>query len=165
MWPSAEDIARAADVPANDGGESIMVDGFQAAAQLQEGDPQAFALLCRYAQDFNRIHPGSLDQRGRQPMIVLDDRDAVVGIRFHTRSAGPLNLPTDVVKPYYEAHRRLCERLFDPANQLRFQLEDELLDHLLDDFTDRQIADRLNEQGLHSGCEQAFHPRTHRRTV
>jgi gamma-butyrobetaine dioxygenase len=108
--------------PANDGGESILVDGFQAATQLRASDPEAFDLLSRYAQDFNRIHPGILDQRGRQPMIVLDDRGAVVGIRFHTRAAGPLNLPTDVVKPYYAAHRRLCERVFDPANQLRFQL-------------------------------------------
>ena len=109
--------------PADDGGESILVDGFQAAAQLRAADPDAFELLCRYAQDFNRVHPGSLDQRGRQPMIVLDDRGAVIGIRFHTRAAGPLNLPAEVVKPYYAAHRRLCERLFDPSNQLRFQLD------------------------------------------
>ncbi len=109
--------------PASDGGESILVDGFRAAAQLRENDPDAFELLCRYAQDFNRIHPGSLDQRGRQPMIALDDRGEVAGIRFHTRAAGPLNLPTDVVEPYYLAHRRFCALLFDPANQARFQLE------------------------------------------
>ncbi len=109
--------------PASDGGESILVDGFQAAAQLRADNADAFDLLCRYAQDFNRIHAGSLDQRGRQPMIVLDDRGAVSGIRFHTRAAGPLNLPADVVVPYYAAHRRLCERVFDPANQARFQLE------------------------------------------
>lgn len=109
--------------PANDGGDSVLVDGFQAAAQLRASDPEAFDLLTRYAQDFNRIHPGSLDQRGRQPMIALDDRGAVTGIRFHTRAAGPLNLPMDVVKPYYAAHRRLCARIFDPANQLRFQLD------------------------------------------
>lgn len=109
--------------PANDGGESILVDGFEAAAQLRASDPEAFDLLSRYAQDFNRIHHGSLDQRGRQPMIVLDDRGAVVGIRFHTRSAGPLNLPMDIIEPYYAAHRLLCERIFDPANQLRFELD------------------------------------------
>ena len=90
---------------------------------MRENDPDAFELLCRYAQDFNRIHPGSLDQRGRQPMIALDDRGEVAGIRFHTRAAGPLNLPTDVVEPYYLAHRRFCALLFDPANQARFQLE------------------------------------------
>jgi gamma-butyrobetaine dioxygenase len=55
-------------------------------------------------------------------MIVLDDRGEVVGIRFHTRSAGPLDLPADIVEPFYRAHRRLCELIFDPANQLRFQL-------------------------------------------
>ena len=108
--------------PADDGGESILADGFRAAAQLREDDPDGFALLCRYAQDFNRIHPGSLDQRCRQPMIALDDRGEIIGIRLHTRAAGPLNLPADVVKLYYAAHRRLCGLLFDPANQARFQL-------------------------------------------
>ena len=109
--------------PANDGGESILVDGFQVAEMLRASDPQAFELLCRYGQSFNRVHPGSLDQRTRQPMIVLDDRDAVVGIRFHTRAAGPLDLPADVVRPFYAAHRSFCELTFDPANQLQFQLQ------------------------------------------
>lgn len=109
--------------PADDGGETILVDGFQVAERLRESDPEAFDLLCRHCQNFNRVHPGSLDQRARQAMIVLDDRGAVVGIRFHTRAAGPLDLPADIVKPFYAAHRRFCELIFDPAHQLRFRLQ------------------------------------------
>ena len=108
--------------PASDGGESILVDGFHAAHQLRRTDPACFDLLVQYGQDFNRMHGSSLDQRSRQPMIVLDDRQAVIGIRVHTRAAGPLNLPSEIVKPYYEAYRRFCSYLFDAENQVQFQL-------------------------------------------
>lgn len=79
-------------------------------------------------------------------MIVLDDRDEVIGIRFHTRSAGPLDLPADLVKPYYAAHQTLCELVMSPGNQARFQLqagESVLFDnhrvlHACTDFSDPQ---------------------------
>jgi gamma-butyrobetaine dioxygenase len=108
--------------PADDGGESILVDGFAVAEQLRQANPEAFELLCRYGQTFNRIHPGQLDQRGRQRMIALDDRGEVIGIRVHTRSAGPLNLPRDLVEPYYRAHQAFCALMMSPEFQLRFQL-------------------------------------------
>ena len=108
--------------PADDGGESILVDGFAVAAELRRQDPAAFDLLCRHGQTFNRIHPGQLDQRGRLRMIALDDRGEVIGIRVHTRAAGPLDLPRDLVLPYYRAHQAFCELMMSPGFQLRFQL-------------------------------------------
>ena len=107
---------------AEDGGESILVDGFAVAEDMREQEPQAFELLCRYAQTFNRVHPGELDQRGRQRMIALDDRGEVIGIRVHTRAAGPLDLPADLVEPYYRAHQAFCARMMSAEFQLRFQL-------------------------------------------
>lgn len=109
--------------PAIDGGESIFVDGFNIAERLKIEDRGAFDLLCRYGQTFNRIHPGKLDQRSRQRMIALDDRGEVIGIRVHTRAAGPLDLPSDLVKSYYAAHRVLCGLMTSPENQLQFQLQ------------------------------------------
>lgn len=109
---------RAAEV----GGESILVDGFAVADDLRQQEPRAFELLCRYAQSFNRIHPGKLDQRSRQRMIALDDRGEVIGIRVHTRAAGPLDLPRDLIEPYYRAHQAFCARMMAPEFQLRFQL-------------------------------------------
>jgi gamma-butyrobetaine dioxygenase len=55
-------------------------------------------------------------------MIALDDRGEVIGIRVHTRSAGPLNLPRDLVEPYYRAHQAFCALMMSPEFQLRFQL-------------------------------------------
>ncbi len=57
------------------------------------------------------------------PMIVLDDREQVIGLPVHTRSAGPLDLPADRVKPYYAAHRRFCELMTSPENRLPFQFQ------------------------------------------
>lgn len=109
--------------PAVSGGESVLVDGFQVADRLRREQPEMFELLCRYEQSFNRIHPGSMDQRNRQRMIERDDRGEVVGVRFHTRSAGPMDLPAEVVKPYYAAHRELCRLMMSSENQVSFQLQ------------------------------------------
>ncbi len=109
--------------PAADGGDTLLVDGFFIADRLRELDQPQYELLCSYNQRFNRIHPGKLDQRSRSRMIERDDRGEVVGIRFHTRAAGPLDLPADRVKPYYAAHRRFCELVMATDNQLRFRLE------------------------------------------
>lgn len=108
---------------AADGGDTVLVDGYAVAERLRRSDQSMFDLLCRNSQVFNRIHPGELDQRSRSRMIERDDRGRVVGIRFHTRAAGPLDLPGDRVKPYYAAHRRFCELVSAPENQLRFRLE------------------------------------------
>ena len=109
--------------PATCGGETILVDGFYVAERLKNENRNAFDLLCHYGQTYNRIHPGELDQRSRQRMIALDDRGEVIGIRVHTRSAGPMDLPVDLVKPYYAAHREFCALMTAPENQLQFQLQ------------------------------------------
>lgn len=108
--------------PAAVGGESILVDGFFIANRLRNENASAFDLLCRYQQSYNRIHAGSLDQRSRQRIIELDDRGELAGIRLHTRAAGPLDLPAELVKPYYAAHRALCELMMHADNQLEFLL-------------------------------------------
>ncbi|MDH3763777.1 MAG: TauD/TfdA family dioxygenase [Gammaproteobacteria bacterium] len=109
--------------PAVDGGESVLVDGFFVAERLRKQNQAMFELLCHYQQNFNRIHPGTLDQRSRQRMIERDDRGEVIGIRFHTRAAGPMDLPADMVQPYYAAHRELCKLMISDKNQVNFQLQ------------------------------------------
>jgi len=48
------------------------------------------------------------DQRNLRQMIEYAGRAEVVGMRFYTtRSVGPMDLPVEVVKPYYAAHRDL----------------------------------------------------------
>ncbi|MEM7562804.1 MAG: TauD/TfdA family dioxygenase [Pseudomonadota bacterium] len=109
--------------PAKSGGESVLVDGFAIAAKLRDDNPQGFELLARYGQAFNRIHPGELDQRSRQPMIRLDDRGEVVAVRIHTRASAPMDLPSQIVKPFYAAYHHLTRLMLDPNHQVKFQLQ------------------------------------------
>ncbi|MGI9318337.1 MAG: TauD/TfdA family dioxygenase, partial [bacterium] len=109
--------------PADQGGDSILVDGLNLARIIRQNHPQEFEYLTTLAQSFHRIHPGQLDQRARQRVFALDDRGEVVGIRVHTRSQGPLDIEADYVEAYYEAYWRLCALMMSPENQIRFRLE------------------------------------------
>ena len=40
-------------------------------------------------------------------------------MRIHTRSSGPLDLPVDLVEPYYAAYRHLTRLMMAPEHQVR----------------------------------------------
>ena len=108
--------------PAEDGGDSILVDGFNIAEQLRRDDPASFELLANQPHMFHRLHDGTFDQRAYARMIALDDRGQVVGVRIHTRTSGPMDLPSDIVEPFYAAHHKLSALMMSPANQAQFAL-------------------------------------------
>jgi gamma-butyrobetaine dioxygenase len=108
--------------PAEKGGDTILVDGFQIAETLRDEAPDAFALLCEPNHVFVRYHAGKLDERMRGKAISRDDRGAVCGIRLHTRSTAPLDVPSDLVPAYFAAHRALVAKAMAPENQLRLRL-------------------------------------------
>lgn len=136
--------------PADDGGDSVLVDGFNLAAILKKEDPQSFEMLTEYEQSYHRSHDfgegREIDERTRQRMFVLDDRDEVVGVRIHTRAAGPLVLPPEKVEPYYAAHHRLSNLMMSEKYQVRYRLkagESVMFDnhrvlHARTDFTDSE---------------------------
>ena len=134
--------------PADDGGDSLFVDGFAIANKLKRSNPDAFRQLCQHAQTFHRSHESDtgklVDQRTRQPMISLDDRGEVIGIRVHTRAAGPLFMPADNVESYYAAHSAFSRLMMSTDRQFSYRLkagESALFDnhrvlHARSDFTD-----------------------------
>jgi len=112
--------------PADDGGDSVLVDGFKLASILRNEDPQSFHMLTDFAQSYHRLHDlgesNAIDERTRQRMFVLDDRGEVVGVRIHTRAAGPLTLPPRKLEAYYAAHHHLSGLMMSPQNQAQFRL-------------------------------------------
>ena len=105
------------------------------------------------AEDFPRVwNDRATPQRERKRLLRLLIEDVTlikakqihVHVRFRGGRTHSVSLP--LPQPIWQL-RQTDQTVIDE------------IDHLLDHFTDRQIADRLNEQGLHSGCEQAFHPR------
>jgi gamma-butyrobetaine dioxygenase len=103
------------------GGDSILVDGFCAAADFRNEDPDGFALLARIVQDY-RFADREADLRARTPVIVTDAEGRVVGIHFNNRSKAPLDAPLDLVEPWYRAYRCFAQMLGDPSRALKLRL-------------------------------------------
>ena len=108
-------------VAENDGGESIVVDGFKAAALLDEEAPDDFALLARHAVPF-RFESADAVLEARAHLIRLDDRGRVEEIRFNNRSISSFDVGADIMPAFYRAYRRFAEILQRPALEVGFKL-------------------------------------------
>jgi gamma-butyrobetaine dioxygenase len=98
-------------VSAADGGDTLLVDGFAAAARLREEDPGAFGVLTRTPVPFG-YRPAGL--RACQPLIELSADGRIRGVRFNNRSLQALRRPAGEVLAFYTAYRRWAELLAQP---------------------------------------------------
>jgi gamma-butyrobetaine dioxygenase len=114
--------------PAARGGESTLVDGFEAVRRLREAAPADFDRLCRHPITGRRYDLGqNSDGRARWfecrlPAIRVDRFGNVRGVRMNERQIAPLEVPPEEVKPFYSALQRLYAILYDPALTLTFPL-------------------------------------------
>jgi gamma-butyrobetaine dioxygenase len=107
---------------AEEGGESIVVDGFHAAERLRREAPEDFDLLTRHAVPFRYVDRGAVDLRSAAPLIELDTEGRVRAVRYNNRAAAPFDLPEDIVAPFYRAYRRFGRLLHDPSAIVSFRL-------------------------------------------
>lgn len=114
--------------PSSSGGDSTLVDGFEAARRLRESSPDDFDLLCRLPITTHRYDQASSGERNprwyvsRLPLIRLDDENEVCGVHFNERQIAPLDLPADLVAPCYTALRKIFDILYAPELRLTFRL-------------------------------------------
>ncbi|HEX3752836.1 MAG TPA: TauD/TfdA family dioxygenase [Streptosporangiaceae bacterium] len=87
------------------GGDTLLVDGFAAAAQLRGEDPGSFAVLTRTPVPFGYRDRGT-ELRACQPLIELSADGRIRGIRFNNRSLQALRRPPGEVAAFYVAYRR-----------------------------------------------------------
>jgi gamma-butyrobetaine dioxygenase len=107
-----------------EGGESIVVDGFQAAQHLKERDPEGFGLLSRYCARFEYAGASGVHLAARRPVIELSPDGELIAIRFNNRSSAPLlDVPYEHVEAYYGALRRFASIIEDPAMAVQFRLK------------------------------------------
>jgi len=99
------------------GGESILVDGFRAAQQLRESDPESFRVLTRVPVFFQRQALPREDMRSHTRMLVSDIDGDVVGVRWTDRTLPPQDLPDEYVEPVYRAFRKLRDIINSEALQ------------------------------------------------
>jgi gamma-butyrobetaine dioxygenase len=106
---------------ADEGGDTGLVDGFAAAAELRARDRGAFDVLTGTAVPFG-YKDFTAELRASQPLIQLSPRGRVRGVRFNHRSAQPLRLPYPAVTAFYAAYRRWAELLARPERRLALRL-------------------------------------------
>jgi gamma-butyrobetaine dioxygenase len=106
---------------ADDGGDTGLVDGFEAARELRAADRETFALIASTPVPFG-YKDKSTELRASQPLIQLSPHGRIRGVRFNNRSAGPLRLPYDEVTAFYAAYRKWAELLAGPERQLNLRL-------------------------------------------
>lgn len=106
---------------AAEGGESILVDGFHAAAALRAKDPAAFTVLARSEVTF--AYTGARSEfRATRPVIGLDHRGRIREIRLDTSYMQPLRMPPAEIVGFYAAYRAFAEVLGWPGQPLTFML-------------------------------------------
>jgi alpha-ketoglutarate-dependent taurine dioxygenase len=106
---------------AAEGGESILVDGFHAAASLRAQDPAAFAVLASTEVTF-AYADARAELRATRPVIGVDPRGRIREIRLSGTHMQPLRLPPDEVVVFYAAYRAFTEMTGWPGQMLTFPL-------------------------------------------
>jgi gamma-butyrobetaine dioxygenase len=106
---------------AAEGGESILVDGFHAAAALRDKDRAAFTVLA--SSDVTFAYSGPMGEyRATKPVIGIDPRGRIREIRHDFSYMQPLRLPPAEIVGFYAAYRAFAELLRWPGEPLTFML-------------------------------------------
>ena len=106
---------------AGEGGDTVLVDGFAAAAAFRAADAESFATLARTPVSFGYVDKET-ELRASLPLIQLSPPGRVRGVRFNNRSMRPLRRPYAEVTAFYAAYRRWAELLARPERQLSLRL-------------------------------------------
>ncbi len=111
------------------GGESGLLDGFRAAAQLRAEDPAAFECLTRAPVTF-AYADAVTDLRATRPMIEVNPAGLIRGVRYNSRSMQPMRPRAGVtparaaeeMREFYLAYRAFAAILVRPYLTVRFDL-------------------------------------------
>jgi gamma-butyrobetaine dioxygenase len=103
-------------------GQSLFVDGFQIAEVLRREKPSAFDLLCHYEVSFHKQYDEQIDIQASSPVISLDPRGNLRGVRISNLFAAPFELPEELVEPFYAAYKKLMQLYTAPKYLLKVAL-------------------------------------------
>jgi len=105
------------------GGDSTVVDGFNAAIRLKDKKPDYFNLLSKYCARFEYNGDKGAHLQSRRPIIELSPDGELIAIRFNNRSAAPItDVPYDDMTNYYKAYRAFSDIINDPTLTVNFNL-------------------------------------------
>lgn len=107
-----------------DGGETLLVDGFNAAEELRRREPEAFKVLCMVpvSAEFidKKFHYTATDS----VLKVNPISNELIQIRYNIRDRAVLNtIPQSDVGLFYEAYKLLGEEINKQENQYWVKLQ------------------------------------------
>lgn len=103
-----------------DGGESVVVDGWNALDKLRHGDPDAFDILTRVPIPY-QLFSETEDTYAVAPMVQLGPDGEVGTFRFSNQLALPLSIDFEMVEPFYNAYRKLGNLIDSPEAKVVFK--------------------------------------------
>jgi len=105
------------------GGDSTVVDGFNAAIHLKNKNPNYFDLLTKYCARFEYRGDKGVHLKSRRSMIELSPDGELIAIRFNNRSCAPItDVPYEDMENYYKAYRAFSDIINDPKLAINFKL-------------------------------------------
>jgi gamma-butyrobetaine dioxygenase len=104
-----------------DGGETVLVDGFHAAATLRAERPREFGVLTGTEVTFAYADAAS-DLRATRPVIGISSRGRIREIRVDSGLMQPLRMPPAEVVAFYNAYRAFAELVGRPRQAATFQM-------------------------------------------
>ena len=106
-----------------EGGDSKVVDGFNAALQLKKINKKYFHLLSKYCSRFEFKGKTNVHLKSRFPMIGLSPDSELIAIHFNNRSVAPIvDVPYKDMLNYYKAYRKFSNIVNDPTMTVNFKL-------------------------------------------
>jgi gamma-butyrobetaine dioxygenase len=102
------------------GGESVLVDGWSALADLRRDNPAHFDALCRVPVTF-QLFSDDEDTRATAPIVQLHPDGRVQTFRFSNQLALPLHADFDDVGTFYDAYRTLGRMLDSDKYRVEFR--------------------------------------------
>jgi gamma-butyrobetaine dioxygenase len=103
------------------GGETVLVDGFAAAAALRAVDPLSFGVLTDTPIPFAYVDKET-SLTACQPLISLTRRGRITGVRLNNRSMQPVRLPPAEAEAVYGAYRAWAAIVARPEFALHLRL-------------------------------------------
>ena len=105
------------------GGDSKVVDGFNAAFRLKKKNKKYFNLLSKYCSRFEFKGKKNVHLKSRFPMIGLSPDSELISIHFNNRSVAPIvDVPYEDMLNYYKAYRKFSDIINDPTMAVNFKL-------------------------------------------
>ena len=104
-----------------DGGESIIVDGWELVEDLREDHPNYFETLCNFDVPFREFDEKN-ETYAEAPIIKCANDGSIESFRFSNQLMQMISPSKKGIREFYEAYHDLSTRVFDSKYRSKFRL-------------------------------------------